>query len=345
MATHIIDKITDLLGNVFKFKDNSGDASSHTHEISNVNGLQSALNGKADKVSGATNGHFAGLNASGNLIDSEKKASDFATAAQGAKADTAYGWGNHANAGYAKTDGSNASGDWAISATKGRLVSRTDFDALVTTGTYEIVIENEEELINSNHPPTEGTAAGTCRGFIEVRNVGGATNTIIQKATYNVGYIVTRRRQNNNWTSWERMTYIPNGSAVGSTTQPVYVDVNGAVQPCSGNDTLFIELIGGNRTLTDNELKLYDSVYSSSSDTTTRFINIDATLMVDKKKYFVLLGNNVNLRLKASNLYDAYYHSAKLTLSTSYQEIPSYGFGYRFFTMFKSGYNVYLLGY
>ena len=48
------------------------------------------VSGKADKVSGATNGHLAGLNASGNLTDSGKKASDFATAAQGTKADTAY---------------------------------------------------------------------------------------------------------------------------------------------------------------------------------------------------------------------------------------------------------------
>ena len=34
---------------------------------------------KADKVSGATNGNFAGLDASGNLTDSGKKASDFVT--------------------------------------------------------------------------------------------------------------------------------------------------------------------------------------------------------------------------------------------------------------------------
>ena len=47
------------------------------------------VSGKADKVSGATNGHLAGLNASGNLTESGKKASDFATAAQGGKADTA----------------------------------------------------------------------------------------------------------------------------------------------------------------------------------------------------------------------------------------------------------------
>lgn len=36
---------------------------------------------KTDKVTGATNGNFAGLNASGNITDSGKKASDFATPA------------------------------------------------------------------------------------------------------------------------------------------------------------------------------------------------------------------------------------------------------------------------
>ena len=48
------------------------------------------VSGKADKVSGATENDFAGLDANGNLKDSGKKASDFATAAQGALADTAY---------------------------------------------------------------------------------------------------------------------------------------------------------------------------------------------------------------------------------------------------------------
>ena len=37
------------------------------------------VNSKADKVVGVTNGNFAGLDASGNLIDSTSKASDFAT--------------------------------------------------------------------------------------------------------------------------------------------------------------------------------------------------------------------------------------------------------------------------
>lgn len=44
---------------------------------------------KADIVSGATANNFAGLDANGNLKDSGSKASDFATAAQGDKADTA----------------------------------------------------------------------------------------------------------------------------------------------------------------------------------------------------------------------------------------------------------------
>lgn len=38
-----------------------------------------SVTGKADKVTGATNGNFAGLDSNGNLTDSGKKASDFAT--------------------------------------------------------------------------------------------------------------------------------------------------------------------------------------------------------------------------------------------------------------------------
>jgi hypothetical protein len=52
-------------------------------------GAVPGLSNKADKVSSATNGNFAGLDANGNLTDSGKKASDFATSAQGTKADSA----------------------------------------------------------------------------------------------------------------------------------------------------------------------------------------------------------------------------------------------------------------
>lgn len=57
--------------------------------IDGVIGGSGTLAQKADKVTGATSGNFAGLDASGNLTDSGSKAADFATAAQGEKADSA----------------------------------------------------------------------------------------------------------------------------------------------------------------------------------------------------------------------------------------------------------------
>ena len=52
-------------------------------------GLNNALGGKADKISGGTVGDFVSIDTNGNIIDSGKKASDFATAAQGTAADNA----------------------------------------------------------------------------------------------------------------------------------------------------------------------------------------------------------------------------------------------------------------
>lgn len=55
----------------------------------NATAITTLQSGKANKVSGATNGNFAGLDANGDITDSGSKASDFATAAQGTKADSA----------------------------------------------------------------------------------------------------------------------------------------------------------------------------------------------------------------------------------------------------------------
>ena len=52
-------------------------------------GLNETIDSKADKVFNATAGNFAALDANGNLIDSGKKAGDFATAAQGELAESA----------------------------------------------------------------------------------------------------------------------------------------------------------------------------------------------------------------------------------------------------------------
>lgn len=55
----------------------------------NADAIAALQSGKANKVSGATSGNFAGIDANGDLTDSGSKASDFATAAQGTKADSA----------------------------------------------------------------------------------------------------------------------------------------------------------------------------------------------------------------------------------------------------------------
>lgn len=55
----------------------------------NADAITALQSGKANKVASATNGNFAGLDANGDLTDSGSKASDFATAAQGSKADSA----------------------------------------------------------------------------------------------------------------------------------------------------------------------------------------------------------------------------------------------------------------
>lgn len=68
---------------------NVGTAGSPSYKYDIFQGMYD-LSGYATKVSGAVSGNFAGLDGNGNLTDSGSKAADFATAAQGALADTAY---------------------------------------------------------------------------------------------------------------------------------------------------------------------------------------------------------------------------------------------------------------
>ena len=48
--------------------------------------------------------------------------SAYATAAQGTNADTAYGWGNHASAGYASTSGSYSNPSWITALDDGKVL-------------------------------------------------------------------------------------------------------------------------------------------------------------------------------------------------------------------------------
>ena len=57
----------------------TGDTSTDLSDYYTKSEVNTALGNKADKVSGAVSGNFAGLDANGNLIDSGNKASDFLT--------------------------------------------------------------------------------------------------------------------------------------------------------------------------------------------------------------------------------------------------------------------------
>lgn len=108
------------------------------------------VSGKADKVSGATNGNFAGLDANGNLTDSGKKASDFATSAQiSGKADKVSGAtsghfagldsnGNLTDSGKSASDLLTVSGDGSIFSTHKyvNISDGTDLNNIKAPGTY-----------------------------------------------------------------------------------------------------------------------------------------------------------------------------------------------------------------
>lgn len=85
------EKVTNTDGHPFAI-DISGNANTVT-DVQPDGALDQRIkyieDGKADKVPNATEGNFAGLDTNGNLTDSGKKAADFATASQGAKADSA----------------------------------------------------------------------------------------------------------------------------------------------------------------------------------------------------------------------------------------------------------------
>ena len=102
------------------------------------------ISGKADKVTSATNGNFAGLNSSGNLIDSGKKASDFVLTSA---------------VGTAAAKNVPASGN---------------------AGSTEVVLGSDTRLTNSRTPTSHNQAAstitaGTLAGRVQANATAAAT--------------------------------------------------------------------------------------------------------------------------------------------------------------------------
>lgn len=80
VAGSYVTQVTETDGKISVTREAADAApAENSNKLVKSGGVYAGLAGKADKVSGATNGNFAGLDANGNLTDSGKKAADFAT--------------------------------------------------------------------------------------------------------------------------------------------------------------------------------------------------------------------------------------------------------------------------
>ena len=130
-------------------------AANHTHD------------GKADKVSGATSGNFAGLDGDGNLTDSGKKASDFAAA-------------THSHTGYAEvkifTDVSVPASAWGNDSTYGAYpFAATITAAGVTAAHVPEVNYGATEAASGDFAPVATSGSGTVKIYAAVKPTAAIT--------------------------------------------------------------------------------------------------------------------------------------------------------------------------
>lgn len=140
-------------------------------------------------VSGATNGNFAGLDASGNVTDSGKKASDFAAAS--------HTHGNISNAGAITTNAAIANGDRLVfsdSSASSKLVRHsTTFDGSTTTtaltpkGTFEAFYKKPSSGI-----PASDLASGVIPDVSGKEDTSNKTSDISSNASSTTKYPTTK---------------------------------------------------------------------------------------------------------------------------------------------------------
>lgn len=113
----------------------TGEIANQNFDLKDPNITPPDVSGKADKVSGATNGNFAGLDGNGNLTDSGKKAGDFAASSHNQASNTI-----NAMTGYSKPSSTSAIGTSdSLNAAMGKLekgietpISDADWSTLST---------------------------------------------------------------------------------------------------------------------------------------------------------------------------------------------------------------------
>jgi len=178
MSVNLVNRTTGELQQVAGMFGGLGDMSTSTydstHTVANAGGIPAYVNGvfgdKADKVSSAVSGNFAGLDASGNITDSGSKASDFVSASDlSGKADKVT---------------SATSGDFAGLDANGNLTdsgkSAGDFAAAVHSHAWSDITSKPFSTVGSGLTVTSDTIAADIQ-TVTVASTGTASSTGISK--------------------------------------------------------------------------------------------------------------------------------------------------------------------
>ena len=186
-------------------------------------GVYDALQDKADKVNGATNGNLAGFDSNGNLTDSGKSPSDFATAAQGGKADTA--------------------------------VQPSDLATVATSGSYNDLLNKPTipaAQVNSDWNANSGVAQILNKPTIPAAQVQSDWN---EADNTKVDYIknkptIPAAQVNSDWNANSGVAQILN--------KPTIPDVSGKADKVVGANSGDVATLDGNGNLTDSGLSVFD---------------------------------------------------------------------------------------
>lgn len=152
--------------------------------------LDNALGGKADKISGGTVGDFVSIDTNGNIIDSGKKASDFATAAQGTAAQNAVKDVKISVDGATATSIVDVNKNATISVSEGSTngtISVNNTDVSVH-GLGDMAYENKSDYATSTQGGKADTAIQTISGE---PGISGGDSTLVQVTAEKTGTTVT----------------------------------------------------------------------------------------------------------------------------------------------------------
>lgn len=190
--------------------------------------VNTKLGGKADKVSGATNGHFAGLDANGNLTDSGKSSSDFVAKSAGVT-----------NVSY---DTTNKKITKTINGTTTDVVSASTLKTDMGLGN----VTNDAQVKRSEMGVANGVATLDTNGKIPTSQIPGAYDDVKEGYLYNGAFYEDSSHTieipaaadkvyvdipNNTTYRWSGTQYVKIGSdlALGETSSTAYRGDRGKV--------------------------------------------------------------------------------------------------------------------